>query len=164
MPDDDLVVSDTSPLLNLAVIGRLDLLRDQFATITTPEQVWEELESGSDGLETLRSLREEGVLVVVPVEPSDLFVELRRELDLGETAALAYAIETDAELVLLDERDARQVARRHELTITGVIGVLLRAAKNDRIDLRTELDRLRRNGFWISDDLYHEILDDVDDT
>ncbi|WIV66367.1 hypothetical protein [Natrialbaceae archaeon AArc-T1-2] len=44
MPDGELVVADTSPLLNLALIGRLDLLREQFDGVTAPEQVWNELD------------------------------------------------------------------------------------------------------------------------
>lgn len=42
--------------------------------------------------------------------------------------------------------------------MTGVIGILLRAARTGAIDLRTELDALREEGFWISDELYEEIL------
>jgi len=42
--------------------------------------------------------------------------------------------------------------------VTGVIGILLRAARTGAIDLRTELDALREQGFWISDELYEEIL------
>jgi len=53
---------------------------------------------------TICALRDEGFLELVPVEESSLFVELRRELDRGEAAALAYAIDADADLVLLDER------------------------------------------------------------
>lgn len=162
MPDGKLVVADTSPLLNLALIGQLDLLREQFDGVTAPEQVWDELAVGEEGLDELHKLREVGLLKLVPVEESHLFVELRRVLDLGEAAALTYAIEADADLVLLDERDARQVARRHALSITGVIGILLRAARNDRIDLRSELDHLRNEGFWIGDDLYHDVLEDAD--
>lgn len=164
MPDGELVVADTSPLLNVALIGRLDLLREQFDGVTAPEQVWDELAAGDDGLDDLRALRDEGFLELVPVEESSLFVELRRELDRGEAAALAYAIDADADLVLLDERDARRVARRHDRSVTGVIGVLLRAAERDRIDLRDELDRLRAEGFWISDELYHDVLDAADAT
>lgn len=164
MPDGELVVADTSPLLNVALIGRLDLLREQFDGVTAPEQVWDELAAGDDGLDDLRALRDEGFLELVPVEESSLFVELRRELDRGEAAALAYAIDADADLVLLDERDARRVARRHDRSVTGVIGVLLRAAERDRIDLRDELDRLRAEGFWISDELYYDVLDAADAT
>ncbi|TKX47159.1 hypothetical protein EXE49_17240 [Halorubrum sp. ASP121] len=59
MPDGELVVADTSPLLNVALIGRLDLLREQFDGVTAPEQVWDELAAGDDGLDHLRALRDE---------------------------------------------------------------------------------------------------------
>ena len=93
------------------------------------------------------------------VDETPLFKEFRRTLDLGEAATLSYAVERDADLVLLDEREGRQVARRHELSTTEAIGILLRAARNDVIDLQAELDALRSAGFWISDDLYNEVLE-----
>jgi len=108
-------------------------------------------------------LRDDGVLRIVEVERSDLFVEIVHELDLGETAAICYAVEHDADLVLLDERDGRRVARRHDLDITGVIGILLRGSKTGEIDLESELDALREAGFWISDDLYVRVLSESDD-
>jgi predicted nucleic acid-binding protein len=164
MPDDSLVVSDTSPLLNLALIDQLDLLESQFSGITVPRQVWAELAEGERGLDALRERRETGFLTVTPVERSDLFVEIFHELDIGETAAICHAIEHDAALVLLDEADGRRVDRRHELTITGTIGVLLRGANAGEIELERELDALRAAGFWISDDLYSEILSTAEDS
>jgi hypothetical protein len=158
MPDSDLVVSDTSPLLNLALIERLDLLESQFSGLTIPNQVWEELARGENGLDALRALRDRGFLTVVDVERSDLFVEIFHELDLGETAALCHAIEHNADRILLDEMDGRRVARRHDLPVTGVVGILLRGADAGNVELETELDALREAGFWISDDLYSEIL------
>ena len=162
MPDSGLVVSDTSPLLNLALIDRLELLESQFSEVMVPQQVWNELTDGEDGLETLRELRDDGLLHLVEVERSDLFVELFHELDLGETAAICYAVEQNADLVLLDERDGRRVARRHDLNVTGVIGILLRGAKAGVVNLAHELDALREAGFWISDDLYEQILSEAD--
>ncbi|QCC52440.1 DUF3368 domain-containing protein [Halapricum salinum] len=163
MPSSALVVSDTSPLLNLALIDRLDLLRAQFPEIVVPRQVWDELTEGEEGLEALRELRDDTLLDIVEVERSDLFVEIVHELDLGETAAICYAVEHAADLVLLDERDGRRVARRHDLDVTGVIGVLLRAAKTGELDLENELDALREAGFWISDDLYSRVLSKADE-
>lgn len=159
MPSDGLVVADTSPLLNLALIDRLALLERQFSGITTPEQVWAELSDGEDGLDALQALRERGFLTVVPVERSDLFIEVVHELDLGESAAICYGVESDADLLLIDERDGRRVARRHGLSVTGVVGVLLREAKQGDLDITGELDALREAGFWISDDLRDEIID-----
>ncbi|MFC7134991.1 MULTISPECIES: DUF3368 domain-containing protein [Salinibaculum] len=163
MPDSGLVVSDTSPLLNLALIDRLDLLRTQFADVTVPRRVWDELAEGEEGLEPLRELRDDSFLRIVEVERSNLFVEVFHELDLGETAAICYAVEHDADLVLLDERDGRRVARRHDLEVTGVIGILLRGAKTNEVELEQELDALREVGFWISDDLYARALSEVDE-
>ncbi|WP_435184615.1 DUF3368 domain-containing protein [Halobellus sp. EA9] len=162
MPNSGVVVSDTSPLLNLALIERLNLLRNQFSDVTVPRRVWEELTEGEEGLDALRELRDDDFLSIVEVERSDLFVEIFHELDRGETAAICYAVEHGADLVLLDERDGRRVARRHDLEVTGVIGILLRGAKVDEVELEQELDALREAGFWISDDLYEQILSEAD--
>jgi len=157
MPADELVVTDTSPLLNLALIDRLDLLEAQFDAIEAPEHVWRELTRGEVSSD-LNALRSREFLTVVPVDRTDLYVEVGRELDEGETAAITYAIERGADLVLLDERDGRQVARRHGLDVTGVIGILLRGDRAGTVDLETELDALREEGFWISDELYRDVL------
>jgi predicted nucleic acid-binding protein len=93
MPDDRLVVADTSPLLNLALIDRLDLLETQFSGVTVPEQVWTELSEGDEGLAGLRELRESGFLTLVSVDRSGFFIEIVTEPDLGETAAIRYAVE-----------------------------------------------------------------------
>jgi predicted nucleic acid-binding protein len=158
MPESE-VISNTSPLLNLGLIDRLDLLTEQFSTVKVPEQVWAELMAGEDAVQTVQSLRERNVLDVVSVSNTPLLSELQRELDRGEAATIAYAIRSDAELVLLDEREARQAAKRHDLTITGAIGILLRAAEDGDVSLQAELDALREAGFWISDDLYNSVLD-----
>lgn len=162
MPNNELVVSDTSPLLNLALIEQLTLLESQFSSITIPSQVWEELADGEAGLDALRALRDKEFLTVVEVEQSDLFTEIFHELDLGKTAAICHAIEQGADLILLDEKDGRQVARRHDLTVTGIIGILLRGAKGGDTELEQELDALREAGFWISDDLYSRVLSEAE--
>jgi predicted nucleic acid-binding protein len=88
---------------------------------------------------------------------------LKRDLDEGESEVIALAIERQANLILLDETDARQVAERYGLPKTGVIGVLIRAKREGRIaSLEAELDRLRRyGGFWIAEGLYQRALQAV---
>ncbi|MFU8866626.1 DUF3368 domain-containing protein [Natronococcus sp.] len=163
MPNDKLVVADTSPLLNLALIDRLELLRSQFRSITVPKAVRTELLAGEDGHERLESLLESEFVTTAQPRRTDLVRELRAELDGGEAAAIALAIEREAELVLIDERDGRQVARRHDLQVTGIVGILLKAARHDRIELEPALDSLRDVGFWIGDELYQQAIDAVDD-
>ena len=158
MPASDLVVADTSPLPNLALIDRLYLLTEQFKRLTTTQIVWEDIAVGEDGLAELQELRDQEFLGVVPFQKNELYVELRRDLDEGEASVIAFAIQNDADLVLLDEREGRKAARRHDLEITGVHGVLLRVAASGDVDIEYELERLREEGFWIHDDLYDELV------
>ena len=160
----DLVVSDTSPILNLALIDRLDLLFDQFESIVVPMAVREELLAGDDGLDRLREFLESDFITVEAPNTEELVREFRSELDDGEATALALALETDAELVLIDERDGRTVARRHGLSVTGVVGILIKAARAEAIDIESSLVALRDAGFWISDDLTQRAIAAVERT
>ncbi len=86
---------------------------------------------------------------------------LRLELGEGEAEAIALALESQADLVLLDERRGRQRAVRLGLRVTGVLGVLVEAKCQHLLAaVRPVLDALRHDaGFWISDDLYRRVLD-----
>jgi len=96
---------------------------------------------------------------VVSPDTSDLRTEFERELARGEPAAIAYAVEIDADRVLIDEHEGRATATRHDVPVTGVMGILLRASDREEVDLETELDALREAGFWISDALYDRALE-----
>lgn len=162
MPSDDFVVADTSPLLNLALTGRLDLVRSQFASITVPVAVRRELLAGDDAADQLEKLLASDLVTVAEPRRDDLVRELQHELDVGEAATIALAIERAADLALIDERDGRRVARRHEIPVTGAIGILLKAAHDGEVSIRPALDDLRSVGFWIDDDLYHRAIDAVE--
>lgn len=88
---------------------------------------------------------------------------LKQDLDNGEAEVIALGIEHQAELVLLDETEARRIAELFGLKKTGAVGILIRAKLEGKIqDLRTELDRLRTvGGFWIEEGLYKAVLQSV---
>lgn len=153
------VVSNTSPLLNLALIERLQLLEAQFGAVVVPTAVWNELTAGFDGRDRIEAFRDRGGIRVSSPEPTELRREFERELDRGEAAAIAYAIDIDADRVLIDEREGRATAKRHDVPVTGAVGILLRASSRGEIDLEAELDSLREAGFWISDGLYERALE-----
>ena len=157
-----LVVSNTSPILNLAIIDRLSLIREQFATVTIPKGVLEELrvEENLPGSKKILDALDAKWLQVEEVQDSAMLRILKRELDSGEAEAITLALETRAQWVLLDESEARRIAKDLGLRITGVLGILLRACRQKRIpSLRTEMERLRENaGFYISDHLFKDLL------
>ena len=157
-----LVVSNTSAILNLAIIDRLSLIREQFTTITIPKGVLEELRVGENlpGSKKILEALDVKWLQVEEVQDSAILRILKRELDAGEAEAIALALETRAQWVLLDESEARRIAKDLGLKVTGVLGILLRACRQKRIpSLRTEMERLREKvGFFIADHLIEDLL------
>jgi predicted nucleic acid-binding protein len=157
-----LVVSDTSPILNLSLIDRLSLIREQFATVTIPKGVLEELRVGENlpGSKKILDALDAKWLQVEEVQDSAMLRILKRGLDAGEAEAIALALENRAKWILLDESEARRIAKDLGLKVTGALGILLRAYRQKRIpSLRTEMERLRgKAGFFISDHLFEDLL------
>jgi hypothetical protein len=90
MPENEYVVSNSSPLLNLALTSRLGLLERQFDSLHAPEQVWTELTEGTAGLQESRALRDRRNLSIEPVDETDLYVEIGRELDDPHTVGCKF--------------------------------------------------------------------------
>jgi uncharacterized protein len=157
-----LVVSNTSPVSNLALIGRLDLLRSQLAEICIPSAVKLELLDMPDphARAAIQRAIEEGWLSSAEVAAPDLLKLLSTTLHLGESEAIALAVQVHAGLVLIDEREARAVATLLGLRVTGVLGVLLRAKREGAVaSLRQEIEALRAKArFFVAPLLELQIL------
>ena len=156
-------VSNSSPLIHLAAIGSLGLLRDLFDEIWIPPAVWREVVEegrGRPGAAEVEQAAEQGWLRVLSLRDEELAKSLKRALDDGEAEAIALAVQEKPEVVLLDESEARKAAEVHGLTRTGVIGLLIRAKRQQKLPcLKMYLDRLRdEGGFWIDDRLYQAVL------
>ena len=94
------------------------------------------------------------------VADTDLLSLLKNELDHGEAEAIALAKEIKAKLILLDERDARRIAKSLGLTVLGTVGILIQAKHTGKIaSLQATLDLLMSKAqFRISDSLYNLAL------
>lgn len=152
-----LVVSDTSPLSNLAIIGRLELLREQFELVRMPPAVareWTALRHPAARLSLGEAIKS-GWLVEISLPPAAPFPIELRGLDAGETEALRLALAIRADRVLVDEKEARRRAAALGLRSIGVLGVLLFARQKGRIkSLATEIERLRSEaGFYVDREL-----------
>ena len=149
-----IVVSDTSPVLNLARIGRLELLPLLYTQVLIPSAVFEELTASKLDLPPAIDLASESWLVVASANDQTRVQELRKHLDPGEAEAIVLAVERRA------ERRGRRTARAAGLTVTGLLGVVARAKRSGLIELGKpvvdELIRIAR--FWIGRDLYAEVL------
>jgi predicted nucleic acid-binding protein len=156
------IVSNTSPVLNLAIVGRLPLLRQQFGEIWIPPAVLNELRVEEDmpGSQSAREAMEEGWLCVKEPGNRPLVHALQRDLDKGEAEAIALALQVGAEWTLLDEREGRRTAKSLGLKVTGILGILLRAWREGELpSLQRVMQDLREKaGFHIGAELFAELL------
>jgi predicted nucleic acid-binding protein len=152
-----IVVSDSSPLIALARVGQFHLLQSLFGEVLVPGAVWDEVVQ-VDRPEVTQIVAAEWVKVVAVPDDSYLLV-LRTEVDRGEAEAIALAADVRADLLLLDERYARQLAVSMGFEIIGVAGVLgLAKARGFLIEVRPVLDQLRELNFHLGTALYEQTL------
>jgi predicted nucleic acid-binding protein len=152
-----LTVSNTSPISNLTIIGQLDLLREQFGKLWIPLAVFAESDriAHEQARHVILQAIENGWLIVHPAADIHVVNLLLSDLHPGEAEAIALALEMKADLLLIDEREGRRIARESGLTVRGVLGVLLRAKKTGRIaTMKTSIDTLKNQaGFFIAAEL-----------
>ncbi|CAN5860449.1 DUF3368 domain-containing protein [soil metagenome] len=156
-----IVVSNTSPIINLAAVGHLNLLQQLYKEITIPEAVYREIvvvgtgQPGSHEVETASWIKSRKV----SSQTSIALMEI--ELERGEAEAIALAAELSADLLLLDERRARRMASRLGLRYIGVLGVLVEAKNRGHLKaVKPVLEVLiTQAGFWVSTDLYTRVIE-----
>jgi len=156
-----IVISDTSVFTNLAAIGYLYLLQQLYERIFIPTAVYQELTveppvSGTVEVKTFQWIE------VLSVSDRTMVEQLQNtvQLDLGESEAIALALEINAELLLIDERRGRREANQLGIRITGLLGVLVEAKHRGFIPaVKPLMDNLiATSKFRVSQSLYNQIL------
>ena len=152
-----IVVSDASPLNVLVRIGLADLLPVLFGRLFVPPAVAFELSHERTPDQVREWFRSAPAWLEVRAPTTiDLSLDLD---DPGELEAISLALELRAELLLVDDRKARRIARERGLTMTGALGVLEIADAKSLINLPEALERLRGTDFFIADELWRAALE-----
>ncbi len=158
------VITNTSPLLLLAKIGRLDLLGQLFKEALVARAVYEEIKA-KPGRETqeIETLLQTKVLHLQEAR-IDIVRNLPVDLGKGERETIALAIGINADLVVMDDQEGRRLARARGLPVTGTIGILIEARERKLIaSIQQEMDRLIEAGMWLDEVFYHRILQEFDE-
>ncbi|MCQ2097577.1 MAG: hypothetical protein MJY87_06500 [Fibrobacter sp.] len=126
-----IVVSDTTPIITLLKIGRLDLLKLMYGSVKIPEAVFTELTQNPIFFNEAEIIRNCDFLQVTPVQDESKVSLLQKAtgLDLGESEALTLCLESHSDLLLMDEAHGRMVAKQLGISMTGVVGVIATAYK-----------------------------------
>ncbi|HOV87830.1 MAG TPA: DUF3368 domain-containing protein [Syntrophobacteraceae bacterium] len=148
------IVCNTGPLIALAMIDRLDLLKLLFRKVLVPEAVHGEILQGGSASTGLSAYRQASWIKVIRLRklPDPL---LDSNLDVREASVIQLARERRAKLVLIDERKARKVARNvYGLRLIGSARVLVEARRQGHLESVSEaIRRIREGGYWIHDDI-----------
>ncbi|HBJ82948.1 MAG TPA: DUF3368 domain-containing protein [Verrucomicrobiales bacterium] len=156
-----IVIADTSVLLNLALVGHIQLLRVLFGTIVIPVPVKDEFErlAATTGRFTGLVLPE-----WVRVDTAALTAmddEILRQLDPGEAAAILLAVKLHADAVLMDESEGRAIAQARGLRTIGILGILIQARQAGHLEaIRPVIEALLSKAkFRLSDTLVNHALE-----
>jgi uncharacterized protein len=153
------VVLDTGPIIALAGIGRLDLLRALYREVLIPPAVRHELTRGEDRPGSRRDLHA-APWIKVATAPESEAAALLTDLDRGEAEAIALARKLQPSLLVIDDRLGRRHATRLALTFTGTIGVLVVARERGLVErVSPLLNRLAENGIYVSQRLRDWVRD-----
>lgn len=141
-------VSNSSVLIALSSIGQLSLLKQRFAEgILISEAVWQEVVDAGGARPGAGEVRAANWIQQRSVRDRDYVRLLCAELDTGEAEAIVLALQEQADVVLLDEKEARRVASRLKMHVLGTVGLLIWARRQELIpSLSEQLKTLQEEG------------------
>ena len=157
---ESIIVADSGPLIGLAGIGQLELLRRLAERVVVPGEVWREVTGNlsAPGAKVVS----EALWMEVESPAAAEIVSLTMLVDRGEAEAIALAVRHTSSVLLLDDARARRVAEHMKLRRMGTVGLLRRAKQQGLIDrLRPQLEALVANGIFIRQALIDAVLKDV---
>ena len=154
MPETKELAINTTPILALiAAAGSLDMRPLLYRCVWGLWEVCREIQAGGvDGFAIPEFDR--ASWLHKQAQPVTLSPLLRNSLDQGEAAVIQLALQHDIPLVAIDETVGRRFARLSGLTVTGSIGILLRAKTlGYSLSMAEAIRRMRRRGIWLSDNV-----------
>lgn len=144
-----LIISDTSCLIALSKIGKLDLLKELYQEIFITTEVYKEFGG-----------RLPDWIIIIEVKSKYKQKELEVKLDKGEASSIALALESKNPTLIIDEIKGRKIARSFNLNMIGTIGIIILAHKKGLIsDVVEIILQLVRKGFKLSDTLISKIIE-----
>jgi predicted nucleic acid-binding protein len=156
------IVTNTTPLIALtAATGSLDVLKFLYSRVIVPLEVQTELRAAGAHAVGVQALNEATWL---DCQTSEVVVSsyLANTLDRGEAATIQTSLNLNVPLVYIDEAVGRRVARLSGLTLTGSIGVLLKAKQlGYDMSMAQAVARMREHGIWLSAEVIRFALQEL---
>ncbi|MDZ8223159.1 DUF3368 domain-containing protein [Nostoc sp. ChiVER01] len=151
MPNTEIIVINTAPIISLvAALGDLDVLQ-LYTQVLVPFEVCQELLAGGASGFAVAEF-EAATWLQKWQTPLNISPLLLNSLDLGEASVIQLALNESIQTVCIDETVGRRIARLSSLTLTGSIGILLRAKQEGYpVLMQQAIERMRNRGIRLSE-------------
>ena len=151
-----IVISNTTPIISLASIQKIDILEQLFGEIIVPQAVYDEIKAK----ESYGYIESDLAFIRVEKVRGELYKDLLlSQLDLGQSETILLAKELSADLVIIDENLAYKIAKNSGLKVTRTLSVLLKAKDAGIVEsIKPLLDEMIDKGRWYSQNVYENFL------
>jgi predicted nucleic acid-binding protein len=156
-----IVIADTSPICYLLLIEQINLLPQLYGQVIISTVVQAELTDPSSPAVVRQWINQPPTWLRVIESPVAEVAGLAH-LDAGERSAISLTEALKADLLLIDELLGRRTAKQRGIRITGLLGILQAAGKQQWIDLPIVIQKLRQTSFRASESLFQQILNDLE--
>ncbi len=163
MPKNGIIVINTGPLIALiAALGNLKILEHLYKRVIVPYEVCQEMVV-EDASFFGASEFNKAIWLEKRETPEELIPLLQNSLDPGESSVIQVALNEKIPVVCIDESAGRRVARLSGLSVTGSLGILVRA-KREGLPIKIEkaINNMQNRGIWISDHLKKQVLEEAE--
>ena len=154
-----IVVSNSSPIISLSSVGRIDLLEKLFSEIHIPSHVYTEIKAKNKyGHGEVDS----PFIKVTEIKNKNSSLILETEIDRGEAEAIELSLEIKSELLILDDRLGLKIAKNLNIESIGTLGILLLAKEKGYIkNVKDLLDEMIAKGRWYSPKVRNYFLSQI---
>ena len=155
-----IVVCNSSPIIALASVNRLDILKKLFSEILIPQAVYEEVFAIAN-----KEIPKADFIKVRKVKNKNLVKVLNLYLDVGESEVIAFALEKGIDRVILDDKQARKIAEKQGLKVIGTLGILILAKEKSIVEeVRSLIIQMKKRiNFRISQEIVNKVLSMLDE-
>ena len=167
-----MIISNASPLIYLAKIKKLDLLKSLFKEIIIPKEVFDEVVTKGKEEKFLEVFHidnaiKSGWIKIKEIEINKELEKLSAEIDMGENSVINLARKLNANLLLIDDASARTIAESLGFNVKGTLYVILKAYKRkfiEKNEAKQILNKLIFEGFRISQEIYIQFIEELEKT
>ena len=159
------VIVNSTPLIALCHVDQLEVLKSIYGEITIPQAVYKEISAKQDSICKKQVDAALGWIHVENIQNEMAKSMYKTQLHEGEVEVMILAKETEANLVIIDDANAKKHARYLGLTVTGTLGVLIKAKNQGHIsELKPMLEEMVAKNIYLSDKIIQKCLQQVNET